>query len=133
MRIAGIKIKRSPRKKITQGMKVYDFICPVSDVEIGDYVLCEVKSNSKQEHFAVGKIVYIKEEKTSYVIKHRENKPTDFVICKIDMNPEDFDKRIRQMQILKYRTLSLYNGNFKVKNSKNSIKNNHDNKIGHNN
>ena len=129
MRITGIQIKRSPRKKITSGMKIYEFICPVPDVEVGDYVLCEVKNNAKKEHFAVGKIVYIKEEKTSYVVKHRDIKPTDFVICKIQMKPEEFDKRIRQMQVLKYRTLSLYNGNYKVKKTKNSIKDSQNNKI----
>ena len=123
MRIAGIKIKRSPRKKITQGMKVYDFICPVSDVEIGDYVLCEVKSNSKQEHFAVGKIVYIKEEKTSYVIKHRENNPQILSFARLIWVLKTLINVLGKMQVLKYRTLSLYNGNFKVKKfKKNSIK-----------
>lgn len=100
MKIASIKFKKGIRKKIRDSQKLYDFMCPINDIHVGEYVLLEVCIN-KRDDFQVGRIekIYdIPDDKTIVL-------PEGFVVCKIPI--KDFDKRCESVRKLKRKQILI--------------------------
>lgn len=108
MRIVKVKIKRGVIKSIKDFQKVYNYICPLKKVEVGDYVLVDVFIN-KVDTFGVARIEEIYELSEKEV---EEKQIYGFVIMKM---PKNFDEHCKKIKKMKVRLLARYNGTYHVK------------------
>ena len=115
MVIVRLKFKKGIQKKIKESQKIYTYICPIDNVSVDDYVLCEVKirhHNFKNDtDFRVGRIVEVISDQDEMQEIIKKEKPYAYVFCKIPV--KDFDRRCREIKHLKYRRVSKYNGTYR--------------------
>lgn len=110
MVIVRIRFKKGITGKITENKKLYTYICPISNINLGDYVLLETripyKSGSNKDEFGVGRIEEIinDEKEMNKIIK--EVQPTSYVICKIPV--KNFDDRCNQIKEMKNKRQAKY-------------------------
>ncbi|WP_279153687.1 hypothetical protein [Thomasclavelia cocleata] len=100
MKIVSIKFKKGIKKRIRDTQKLYEFMCPIKDIHVGEHVLLEVCIN-KRDDFQVGrieKISDIPEDKTTVL-------PEGFVVCKLPV--KDFDKRCESVRKFKREQISM--------------------------
>lgn len=107
MKIVSIKFKKGIRKGIRDTQKEYNYMCPIDDIKIGEYVLLEVHIN-KRDDFQVGrveKVMDLPSDKTIIL-------PEGFVICKIPV--KDFEKRCQSVKKWKNNQISMNKKNAKL-------------------
>lgn len=114
MRIVKIRFKKGVRKPIKETQKVYNFICPLQNIEVGEYVLCEVK-NKKSDDFKVGRVEEIFDMTEEEIMI---SKPYSFIVSKVPV--KDFNKRCREITNMKFKRFSKYNGTYHQKIKKNN-------------
>lgn len=98
MKIVSIKFKKGIRKKIRDNQKLYDFMCPINDIQVGEHVLLEVCIN-KRDDFQVGRVEEVSdlpEDKMAIL-------PESFVVCKIPLR--DFKARCKDVRKLKRKQI----------------------------
>lgn len=102
MKIVTIKFKKGLTRNIKPSQKEYEYMCPIEDINIGDYVLLEVKIKKRRD-FQVGRI----ESVIDLEEWDNENKskllPFGFVVCKIPV--KNFEKRCADIRKIKDKTL----------------------------
>lgn len=107
MKITTVKFKKGLSLPIRESQKAYDFMCPIDNIEIGDYVLVDVYINGRQ-HFQVGRVEAVSElvdyvgegDRVNKIAKKQE--PYSYVICKIPV--KDFEQRCQQVRKMKRTT-----------------------------
>ncbi len=70
MKLLEVKFKNGVNGKIKDSMQTYIFICPLQNVEVGEYVLLETKQGKKynnNENFRIAKIEKIIEDNQKLV------------------------------------------------------------------
>lgn len=112
MKVAKIRIRKGIRKSIKETQKLYDFICPLKNVDVGNYVVVEVK-NKRNENFHVGRVEEIVEiTEDEMLVK----KLYSYVVCLIPV--KDFDKRCKKITNMKFKQFSKYNNTYHHKKCK---------------
>jgi hypothetical protein len=109
MKIAMIKIKNGIRKNIRKNQKEYTFICPLNGISVGDYVVCDVNTNSKdirELNFKVGRVESLIEDKNEIKKILEQQKPYSYIVCKVGV--KDFETRCNQIQELKSARMNKY-------------------------
>ena len=104
MKIAKVRLKQLPHRKIKDTQKLYHFICPIDDVEIGDYVLVELKQK-KVSSFGVGRVDEL-EILTLQETTQLEPRPDQLVFSKI--NVDNFEKRCDTALLIRRKVMTLY-------------------------
>ena len=104
MKIAKVRLKQLPHRKIKDTQKLYHFICPNDDVEIGDYVLVELKQK-KVSSFGVGRVDEL-EILTLQEMTQLEPRPDQLVFSKI--NVDNFEKRCDTALLIRRKVMTLY-------------------------
>lgn len=98
MKVVEIKFKKGIRKKIRDTQKAYEYMCPINEVNVGDFVLVEVKIRERDD-FQVGRIESVTD------VKDYTNEtglmPYGFVICKLPV--QDFEGRLQSVRKMKNR------------------------------
>lgn len=108
LRIVIIKMRRGLKGKINENSKPYAFICPIKDIEKGDYVVVEVTRKTfrrnRTNDFRVGRVEEIMSWDDATILKYR---PNSFVVCKVDC--KNFDHRCTQAYQKKHQLWYRYN------------------------
>lgn len=106
MKIVSIKFKKGIKKRIRDTQKEYSYMCPIDDINIGEYVLLEVHIN-KRDDFQVGRVEKVMDLPLdkSFIL------PEGFVICKIPV--KDFEKRCLSVKKWKNNQISMNEKNAK--------------------
>lgn len=99
MKVVTIRFKKGIKKKIRQTQKTYDYMCPLNDIKLGDYVLLEVKIH-KREDFQVGRIESV--VNLEDYDDGRKQLPEGFVVCRIPV--QKFRERCHQIRQMKKKT-----------------------------
>ena len=77
LRIVIIKMRRGLKGKINENSKPYAFICPIKDIEKGDYVVVEVTRKTfrrnRTNDFRVGRVEEIMSWDDATILKYRPN------------------------------------------------------------
>lgn len=112
MKVVTIKFKKGIKKDIREKQKTYEYMCPLNDIKIGDFVLVEVKIHDRED-FQVARIESITDIK-NYISKDGTH-PYGFVICKLQV--KDFNSRLETVRKLKHKVMCR-NGQILAKNRK---------------
>ena len=108
LRVVIVKMRRGIRGKINKNSKPYTYICPIPDINKGDYVVVEVTRKTARKNrtydFRLGRVEEVLMWDDSTVMKYR---PQSFVICKVDC--ENFDSRCTQANKKKHQLWYRYN------------------------
>lgn len=110
MKLIRARYRNQTNKKIRKNQPSYIFICPLKDVEVGEYVLVEHLPEGKVTKFAIAHVDEIFEMSINEIMKSNI-RPRFFVVAKIDI--KDLDKRTDQVKKMKYTLFSLYDGTYK--------------------
>lgn len=114
MKIVKVRMKRGIIRCIKQNQKVYDYICPLKNIEVGDFVLVDVFIN-KADTFGVARIEEI------YELSEREvGERRIYGFCVMKM-PRDFQEHCNKMRDIKIKLLSRYDGAYHVKKKKRNV------------
>lgn len=100
MKVVTIKFKKGIKKEIKNTQKDYEYMCPVNDINVGDYVLVEVKIHDRED-FQVARIESVIDIK-NYISKDGTH-PYGFVICKLHV--KDFEHRLDSVRKLKHKVM----------------------------
>lgn len=115
MRIVKVRMKRGVIKGINPKQKVYNYICPLKNVEVGDFVLVDVFIHNR-DTFGVARIEEIYELSGQEV---EENKIFGFCVMKM---PDGFNEHCNKIRNIKRKLLSKQDGSYHVKkNKKNAV------------
>lgn len=103
MKLVGVRFKNGVNGTIKEGQKMYEFICPIETIELGDYVMVEVYSFTgryySKRSFAMGRVDSIFEFDEEKMLANKKA-PFSFVFCKV---PVDVEARCQSLQKLKKR------------------------------
>lgn len=101
-----IKCRLKRRTFLALGKKIYVYICPISNIKIGDWIVAEVTKGNMPCGFAVGKVEEVIGELDEQLIKRYH--PTSLVIAKIAC--QDFDERCYRTVLLKSKIFKRFYG-----------------------
>lgn len=89
-----IKVRLKDNADMRWSKKNYSFLCPIDNIEIGDYVLLDSKKGNR---FSLGKVTDVGEENafTAYA----------YVICKLPI--KDLDRRLNFIKKKRIEHLSF--------------------------
>lgn len=99
MKVVTIRFKKGIKKKIRQTQKTYEYMCPLNDIKLGEYVLLEVKIHNRED-FQVGRI-----ESVMDLEEYDDGKkqlPYGFVVCRLPV--KKFRERCHHIRLLKKKT-----------------------------
>lgn len=102
MKVVLVRFKKGLKEKIKDTAKEYYYFCPLKDIEIGDYVLVEVKKY-RDRTFGVARIESIKDMN---IREAKELNIRGMVALKIPI--DDFDHRCKLLYSAKMKLYSKY-------------------------
>lgn len=115
MKVADVRLKKGIRNKIKETQKIYNYICPLKNIQKGDMVLVDVQIHHT-DGFEVGRVEDIYDMSFAEIAK---KKIYGFVIMKMPLN---FEKHCDRLKKQKYKLFSKYSGTYKIKKEKISNK-----------
>ncbi len=110
MKLIRARYRSQTNRKIRKNQPSYIFICPIKDIQVGEYVLVEHLPEGKVTKFSIAHVDEIFEMSVSEIMK-ANIRPRFFVVAKI--NIKDLDKRTDEIKKMKYTLFSIYDGTYK--------------------
>ena len=112
MKVVTLKFKKNVKHKIKDTQRAYDFMCPIDNIEPGEFVLVEVKIRDRAD-FMVARVESVIDFADYKSIDGQT--PYSYVICKIPVR--DFEKRLDSVKKMKHKTMCR-NGQIRARNRK---------------
>lgn len=107
MKLIKARYRNKTNRRLRDNQKQYVFICPIEDVEVGDYVLVEHYPEGKVTRFTIAHVDEVFEMSVKELMKS-PYRPRFFALAKIDT--KNLDKRTAQVKKMKYTLYSIYEG-----------------------
>ena len=87
MKVVGVRLKKGVAKSIKDSQKIYYYICPLQEVEIGEFLIVDLKTKH-DEFFTIARVEEVIENAEKFIY---DNKLYGFVVCKVPL--KNFEER----------------------------------------